>query len=230
MPPIIPSRLQDQLDFFEQHAPVWVANAEQIGLTTDQATAFETLATNARSSYNAKLSAESAARIANVQMREKVAETRRMASTLIRTIKAFAEASQNPQEIYNLAQIPAPQSPKPAPPPAKPTDLSVELEPTTGALRLRWKAANPPGTTGTSYIIRRRTSPTAEFQFVGATGTKSFVDSTFFAGPDSVQYTVQGQRADAAGPISPVFTVNFGRAPGGGLTATVTSGDVKLAA
>jgi hypothetical protein len=42
----------------------------------------------------------------------------------------------------------------------------------------------------------------------------------------------QGQFADAAGPLSQVFTVNFGRAPGGGFTATVSSGDQapKLAA
>lgn len=238
MPPTIPSRLQDQLDFFDQHAPVWLANAQAIGLTNTQATAFDALAKNARSAYNDKLAAEANARIANGAMRDTVAETRRMASTLIRTIRAFAEASPNPHEIYNLAQIPAPQPPKPAPPPAKPTDLSVELDPVTGALRLRWKAANPPGTTGTSYIIRRRTSTSAPFEFIGATGSKSFVDSTFIAGPDSVQYTVQGQRADSAGPLSDIFTINFGRTPGGTLAATVTSspstglegGPVKLAA
>jgi hypothetical protein len=39
-----------------------------------------------------------------------------------------------------------------------------------------------------------------------------------------VQYTVQGQRSDVSGPVSEIFTVNFGRTPEGGLTATVTSG------
>lgn len=39
-----------------------------------------------------------------------------------------------------------------------------------------------------------------------------------------MQYTVQGQRADSSGPRSPIFVVNFGRAPGGGMTASVTSG------
>ena len=36
-----------------------------------------------------------------------------------------------------------------------------------------------------------------------------------------MQYTVQGQRADRSGPVSPVFTGNCGRLPGGGLTAQV---------
>lgn len=39
-----------------------------------------------------------------------------------------------------------------------------------------------------------------------------------------MQYTVQGQRADSSGPLSPIFTVNFGQAPGGGFTATVMAG------
>jgi hypothetical protein len=52
-------------------------------------------------------------------------------------------------------------------------------------------------------------------------GKKEFIDDTLIAGPDSVQYTVQGQRADSSGPLSPIFVVNFGRLPGGGVTATV---------
>ena len=38
-----------------------------------------------------------------------------------------------------------------------------------------------------------------------------------------MQYTVQGQRADTSGPLSPVFTVNFGRAPDGMRNATVST-------
>ena len=47
-------------------------------------------------------------------------------------------------------------------------------------------------------------------------GKKSFVDDTLVAGPDSVQYTVQGQRANLSGPVSPIFVVNFGELPEGG--------------
>ena len=55
----------------------------------------------------------------------------------------------------------------------------------------------------------------SEFFFLRATGTKKFVDDTLVAGPDYVQYTVQGQRSDSTGPMSPIFTVNFGKAPDG---------------
>ena len=43
-----------------------------------------------------------------------------------------------------------------------------------------------------------------------------------------MQYTVQGQRADSSGPLSPIFTVNFGRLPGGGMTASVAAMNHRL--
>ncbi|MFN0137051.1 MAG: hypothetical protein ACKVS9_13150 [Phycisphaerae bacterium] len=57
-------------------------------------------------------------------------------------------------------------------------------------------------------------------------GEKELTDDTLIAGPNSVQYTVQGQRAGSSGPLSPTFTVNFGQAPGAGFSATVLGGQV----
>ena len=39
-----------------------------------------------------------------------------------------------------------------------------------------------------------------------------------------MQYTVQGQRADSSGPLSEIFTVNFGQNAGGGFAAVVAGG------
>ncbi|MFN0012807.1 MAG: fibronectin type III domain-containing protein, partial [Phycisphaerales bacterium] len=104
---------------------------------------------------------------------------------------------------------------------AKPSDLSIELNNASGSLTLRWKADNPKGTQGTSYIIRRKLPGQPEFAFIGVTGSKKFIDSTFIAGPDSVQYTVQGQRADSAGPESDPFVINFGKTASGQTVATL---------
>lgn len=212
--PILPSRTQDLIEFFEMHAPVWTLNAAGLGILPAAATAFQTLATASRAAYNARLSSDEAARIATVNLNNAVRDARSAASDLIRTIKAYAETQSKPDIVYNLAQIPAPAEPTPAPPPAKPSDLTVTLMPTTGSLELRWKASNPAGTAGTSYIIRRREEGEMNFVFVGTTGEKRFVDSTFVAGPDSVEYTVQGQRSDSIGEVSDVFLINFGRMPG----------------
>ena len=236
--PILPSRTQDLLDWFDLHRPVWIEEAMNIGLTSPQAAAFNTLAANARTAYNAKLAADEAARVAANQSREAISDARREASDLIRIIKGFAGNAADPLVVYNRAQIPPPAIPSPAPPPAKPTDITVELTPTTGDITLKWKASNPVGTQGTSYIIRRRTNPNGNFEFIGVTGSKEYTDSTFIAGPDSVQYTVQGQRSDSAGPVSDILTINFGRGPGiqsvtssgAGLGSGESGSGVKLAA
>jgi hypothetical protein len=220
--PVLPSRTQDLLDWMDQHRPVWIANAAGIGLTPAQANAFNSLAQAARAAWNDRLAEEEEARVAVNTARVAIGDARRSAGDLIRTIKAFAENSSKPDTIYDLAQIPPPQPPAPLPAPGRPFDITVGLEPATGAITLRWKCTNPPGAAGTSYIVRRRTSSTAEFAFVGVTGIKTYVDSTFTAGPDSVQYTIQGQRSDSAGPVSDILTINFGRG-GPGVTIIGTS-------
>jgi len=218
------------------HTGIFLANDELIGLTSLQAGAFVTATSEAVSAINSAAIAKNAYLAANDVANMKVATLRTTASETVRTIKTFAITSGDPN-VYALAQIPAPAVPTPVAPPAKPSDLQVALDPSSGAVTLRWKAANPVGSAGTSYIIRRRNPAVAGsgFEFIGVTGTKKFVDSTFIAGPDAVQYTVQGQRSDSSGPLSDVFTVNFGRAPGGGLSAVGFVGaqpdaPVKLAA
>ncbi|HEX2836561.1 MAG TPA: fibronectin type III domain-containing protein [Phycisphaerales bacterium] len=206
----------DFLQWCQAHVNTFITQAANIGLTEDQANAFSAAVTAANTSNNAANLAKLNAESANANNSEKFADLRRSASEMVRSIRTFAENEDNPN-VYVLANVPPPVDPSTAPPPAKPTELAVELNSSSGAVMLSWKASNPVGTQGTSYIVRRRTSPTAEFQFVGVTGLKKFTDNTFFAGPDSVQYTVQGQRADSAGPVSDIFTINFGRV-GGGLT------------
>ncbi|MBI2756752.1 MAG: hypothetical protein HYX52_08590 [Chloroflexi bacterium] len=209
------------LAWCQAHAPVFTANAANIGLTPAQATAFVNGVTAAVNAGLAQEQARQDYRVATEETTGAFTDLRGLAGDTVRTIRAFAENAAKPSTVYNLAQIPPPAAPSPAPPPAQPTDLTVELGASSGELTLRWKASNPAGTQGTAYIVRRKLPAEGAFTFVGVTGEKRFVDTTLFAGPDSVQYTVQGQRADSTGPVSEVFTVNFGRLPGGGLTASV---------
>lgn len=213
----------DFLDWCKAHESVFTDNAAAIGLTPEQATAFATLTDNASDATIKQEQAKQTSKVATQKVNRAISDLMSNAGDTVRTIRAFAENSADPDVVYNTAQIPPPSAPTPAPPPAEPTDLTVTLETSDGFLTLRWKAANPVGTSGTSYIIRRRLPGESEFTFIGVTGTKKYVDSTLIAGPDSVQYTVQGQRADSAGPVSQIFTVNFGRLPTGQATAYVGS-------
>lgn len=203
------------IEWAVNHGDLFVGNAAQIGLTAAQATAFKNDAMTAQAADRdlsvVRQSARTATNIAN----DATSALRSRARATIGLIKAFAESTNNPQ-VYNLAEIPPPADPTTLPPPGQPTDLNVVLDPTSGALSISWKAQNPVGASGTSYIIRRRTSMAGTFEFIGVTGTRKFVDSTFLAGPDMVQYTVQGQRSDSAGPVSQILTINFGRVMGAG--------------
>ncbi len=213
------------------HAIVFDNEEGNIGLTAGQVTAFTNAINAANAANQAQENARLAYRSAVSAATEAFNAARRSASLTTKVIRTFADTSNNPN-VYTLAQIPPPAVPGTAPPPAKPSDLSVELNTASGALTLRWKASNPVGTTGTSYLIKRKLPGQAEFVYAGISGEKKFVDNNFIAGPDSVQYTVQGHRSDAVGPESDAFTINFGKTASGQVVATVAGEEqqMKLAA
>ena len=213
----------DFLEWCQVHAPVFTAAVAEIGLSAEEALAFAEATTLAQTRSLAQEAAKETAKVATQQVVSAFDDLGNTVGNVVRTIRAYAEMSNDPNAIYAIAQIPPPAQPSPLPPPAQPTDLTVLLDPTAGTLTLHWKAKNPVGASGTSYIIRRRLPDQTEFAFIGVSGKKAFVDATLVAGPDSVQYTVQGQRGDLAGPVSPIFTVNFGKLPDGGRSATVST-------
>jgi hypothetical protein len=208
---IVPTRTQDLVNWFNDHADVWQAQPTSIGLTAAQATAFVNASILLSSKFAAQRAAETASKNATVELADTKRDARRLASDLIKVIKGYAAGQDNPNDVYTRADLPVPSQPAPLPPPGRPYEVTVGIDPTTGAIQLRWKVVNPAGAAGTTYIVRRRISPTGEFVFAGVTGTKEFIDTTFVAGPDSVQYTIQGQRSTQAGPVSDIITINFGR-------------------
>ena len=224
----------DFLNWAIEHGQVFDDQEANIGLTASQVAAFRAATTAAQATETTRGNAEAVARAATNDNNAAFAALKRQAATCVRSIKTFAENNNNPN-VYSLAQIPPPADPSAVPPPGQPTNLTVDLDSTTGAITLRWKANNPKGAAGTSYIVRRRlpADPQGNFTFIGVTGVKKYTDNTFTAGPDAVQYTIQGQRSDKAGPESGIFTVSFGRNSQGQQTAFVANGQqnaMKLAA
>jgi len=213
----------DLLFWAQAHAPTFTTNAAAIGLSTGQASAFSTATTAAAAALLAMNQAHDASKVATQQCLEAFNALRSSSGDTVRLIRAFAEVQVKPSTVYNLAQIPAPATPTPMPPPGQCSDLRVTLTPGNGKLTLDWKSDNPVGATGTSYIIRRQLPTQTTPQFVGTTGKKKFVDTTFVAGPDMVIYTVQAQRADSTGPESEPFIVRFGQAAGGEMTVSVST-------
>lgn len=219
------------LAWCQAHYPVFVAGGANIGLLPAQALAFKNATIDLNTKQLASDAAKQAARNAVADANASEQTLRTIAGDTLRLIRAFAEASANPQAVYSLAQVPPPAQPSTAPPPGIPKNLGVRIDSTDGSIILSWTCTNPPGTSGTTYVIRRRLTNNDPWTVVDIVGEKTWADTTFTAGPDSVQYSIYAQRAGRTGEASEILTVNFGRA-GGGLTiaGTDTASASKLAA
>lgn len=202
-------------DWCQAHAPVFAEHALAIGVSALQAEAYASAVAAVEAAEQNKKQTRQADLTATQEVSNAYAALRAENSDVVNIIRTFAENAADPSAVYTMAQIPPPQAPSAVPPPGQPTDLRITLDP-DGDLTLRFKCANPPGASGTSYIVRRKLPGDTAWQFIGVTGSKKFTDSTLLAGPDFVQYQVQGQRSDLPGPVSQTLTVNFGQAGGGG--------------
>jgi hypothetical protein len=200
----------DVLAWCQAHVDVFTTNAAAIGITPAQATAFKTLVNTFAAKEAAKEAARIAAETATQASNDAYTPMRRQMTQIVAAVRAFAIDTNNPR-VLELAQVPPRAEPSSIGPPGKPTNMTVELVPGTGAVQIRWRSVNPQGASGTSYIVRRKLPTEQAFSFLGVTGERRFVDNSFVAGPDTVQYTVQGQRADSAGAESDIFVVRFGR-------------------
>lgn len=221
----------DFIQWCQVHGSIFVENAPAIGLSAGQAEAFDDLTLKAMDAILAQNAAIQAARVATETAKAALSALRIGAGDTVRTIRAFAENSRNPNTVYTLAQIAPPADRAPTPPPATPTRLSASLDATTGALTIRWKAAQPMGLSGTTYLVRRRLMTAAgqpvdaagagatpvsagetAFTFIGATGAKAFVDGTLPSGVEQAQYTVQAVRGKRTGAVSAILSVQMGSA------------------
>ena len=227
---VIPSKISDQIAFCEAHAPLWASGPGAIGLSAPLCTGFTLLTTNMRKAYDlAQLTKDSyrAAVSAQNNAIDLALNGPGGAADLIRLIKAFAENSANPTAIYNLAHIPEPAVPTPAPAPGKPTNVTITLEP-SGAITLKWKSTNAAAGAGTFFSVKRKLAGETLFSLVSNTGEKTITDATFLQGTLSAAYIIQGHRAALDGPESDQIGVQFGVGAGGGLV--VSNATLKMAA
>lgn len=218
--PIVPSKVQDLLMFCESHSTTWSSSPSSIGLTAAQATVFKNAYETAHEQYKQAVAANDAKLAAYQSSRASIAALRASAASTISIIKGFADAAANPAAVYSAAEIPMPAMPSPAPAPGTPTDFVATLN-QTGVVTIKWKCANPAGTTGTIYECRRRIGG-GSFTFIGAVGTREFSDTTLPAGSIGVLYEITAVRSTTRGNPA-LFNVNFGVGGGGGIFIASTS-------
>src|SRR5262245_47814833 len=86
---ILPTKIQDLLDFCDLHGNVWeAAPAAAIGLTAAQVTAFKALAAAARDAYNDQQADIAKARASTVTANTAAGAVRQSAADLLKVIKA----------------------------------------------------------------------------------------------------------------------------------------------
>jgi len=205
---VVPNKDLDAVQFFESHVPVWAATPAAVGLTAAQVAALDTATKAARNAYTAQQNARNAAKASTSAYHTNVGAMREIGGDLIKTIKAFAATSNNPN-VYAIAQIPMPAEPAPLPPPGQPNDFDVRLT-GSGAIVLSWKCANAAPSSGAYFTVRRRIGTQGAFTLVGGTGSRTFIDDSIPAGSPFVTYLVQGFRGEQPGPESELVSVQFG--------------------
>jgi len=205
---VVPTKDIEAIQFFESHIPVWQSHAAAIGVLAANVTSLDTATKAARTAVTDQFNAKQAAKAATTGLNNAVDAMRNVGGDLIKTIKAFADTTNNPN-VFTIAQVPPPAPPSPAPPPGQPEKFKVELTP-SGAILLSWKAKNAAASGGVYFSVRRKLNTEAEFHLVGNTGSKSFVDDTITQGTTGATYIVQGYRGLNAGEESEQVAVQFG--------------------
>ncbi|MFO0857501.1 MAG: fibronectin type III domain-containing protein [Phycisphaerales bacterium] len=231
--PTYPRERIQFLQWCEAHWPVWVKSPTSIGLTPGQVTAFQQLTQEFRAAVTAQTTAKDAFKAATEAVKDDESATREEASALVRAIRAYAVNTNNP-EVYQVAQIPAPQPPGVVPPPGQPTDFGIGLN-SDGSITIRWKATHPEGSFNVVYFVQRKLVGEDAFTLIGGTGEREFTDTTLPVGIDGATYIFTAQRGQVQGQPSRQLTVTFGsgglgRGARANLTLTEGASPKKLAA
>jgi hypothetical protein len=222
---LVPSKATEKVAFFESRESDWSSNAVAIGTTAGAVTSLTTKVTTAKAKLLGVVTAKANLKTAVAEAQSAVRDMGQAGADIIRQIRT--KAAIDGDGVYFLANIPAPATPSPVPPPGQPANFKVELN-VDGSLKLSWKCPNPSGSVGTTYQIARKTGAVGAFVPLTTVGTRSFTDTTVPAGTAQVTYKITAVRTTAVG-VSNEFVVNFGTAASGEVFASVQSAP-KLAA
>jgi hypothetical protein len=222
---LIPDNKPGKLAFFTAKVTPWTDNAVAIGTTTTAVSDMTAKLATASDKLDAQIAAQEIAKAATAAADAAIEVLVIAGANIIKSIRTKAATAGD--GVYELAQIPAPALPTPVTTLGTPSDFSVELG-ADGSLTIKWKCVSPRAT-GMVYQVYRRATATGEFEYIGGSGAKKFVDTTLPAGSSQVTYQIQAVRSTAIGP-SAQFNVNFGAGSSGTMTANVEQPPVKKAA
>ncbi len=206
--PVLPQSDILMIEWFEQRIAAWSGNAAAIGLDLAQTTELLSRAAAARVVYQTAQGARNTSKSATVAFHDGSDNLRGFGADLIKTIKAFAETTEDPN-VYVLSDVPPPADPIPLGPPGTPYNMTTTLN-NAGHLLLTWKADNASASTGAYFMLQRRLDTEQSFTLLGGVGTKSFTDVKVPLGTSQAIYIITPHRADLVGQPSNQVVVQFG--------------------
>lgn len=222
---LLPATLAGKVQFYKARLAAWAAHSVAIGSSGAEIAALTTLVNDADAALTDQTTKKADAESATNTLHNKVDGMQAAGALVIKKIRTAAVADPT---VYDLAMIPPPATPSPAPAPGLPYKFVATLS-QDGSLMLTWKCNNPSGVAAPVYQVLRSEDDGATWMFIGATGPKELVDDKLPTGLAKVTYQVYGIRSTVAGPVAE-FTVKFGKGSGGATVASVVQTTPKMAA
>jgi hypothetical protein len=235
---VIPETDLAAIEFCETHLSVWAADPARVGLTAERCEQLLEQTRAARAAYAAAEQVRQAALAATATLHDRADSMRATAAAMVKAVKAFASASDDPPGVFVAAQIPQPARPSPRPAPPPPSKIGTRLN-GDGSVTLSWTARGCAPSTGCVFVVSRRLAGEDAFTPVGVGvslrgGKFECVDAGLAAGTTSASYLIQGRRGAGrdvvSGPTGPAVTVRLGVGPVRGGQAARGAGLVRAAA
>ena len=207
MADVVPKTQDGLLDWYAQHQPKWEASAAAIGISLAQATALKALVDAATAKRASRNDARQTSKTATQSFNQSLSDLGSFGAALMATIRAFAEATDDPN-VYDLADIPAPKPATPAPPPVAPADFTADPN-ADGTITLRWKGLI---SQNGSFDIERSIDGGA-WTFVTNVRAKTWKDEAVPMNTNMIAYRGWGRRDDVRSATAAQTMVNFGNLP-----------------
>lgn len=225
---VLPESREKRLQYFEARWNLWLTNASSLGVSAAQINGLKSLVMDDREAFEAAQLARANAKSATSTWYNSNNAMVSMGRDLIKTIKAFAETSGNPN-VYNLANIDAPLPPTPIPAPTTPTSMNGFVS-ADGVVTLTWKADKSGPSSGIFFSIERKRG-SGNYIPMGATMSKSFVDGDAGITTAPVQYRVRAIRGDKMSEYTLPVIFNFVSGSGFVVSGNADAGpEMKMAA
>jgi hypothetical protein len=207
----VPVANQDAIDFFAARVGDWAKGPAAIGLTSGQIDEINLRLAEAQARIAEAHAARIAAQTATLALSDAMRSLRGFGGDLVKTIRAFAETTEDPG-VYTASSIPPVAEPTPAAAPAKPTLVTAAIN-TSGSITINWRGRR---SGGVQFIVQRSDTPVGQspgpWRFVAVTPTNETLDNTVPPGLAAVAYRVWAQSPAGASDASNLAVLAFGNA------------------